>query len=424
MTANHWPSIGIWNPPTHEYLGSINTINANTKDDMDKQRNTLLTHPNQPPHKGGPGGRPRTYEQPALDDIPLNPKRYGYVLQLILQKHNWRHSSKHKGVSHKTMAERTRFCHWMFDFLRDHPKHFKLDPRSFSGRHVEAIAMHWQAEACADRMSPATIQTYFSFMKTFCGWIGKSKLVKPIQHYFDDPALYQRSLVSGVDKSWRAKGVDVDAVISDVEAYDVRAAASLKLMQAFQLRFKESVMLRPHTDVISATQAGKAGATDSGVAFYLDTHRGTKGGRDRLFPIDNALRQSAIDYARQVVAGAHESVSDPSLNLEQAMRRLRYVMERFGVTRAGLGVVPHGLRHQGAADDYQSITQMPPPIAGGLSVDAVLDLQARTEIAARLGHERISITSVYLGGRRVTPVKLPLPSPSTACSPDIGSAST
>jgi integrase len=213
-------------------------------------------------------------------------------------------------------------------------------------------------------------------------------------------------LVSGTDKSWRAKGVDVATAIHEVEAYDVHAAASLKLMQAFQLRFKESVMFRPHTDVITAAQAGKP---DAGVALYLDTHRGTKGGRERLFPIDNAVRLEAIEYARRVTVGVNESVSDPRLTLQQAMRRLRYVTERFGITRAGLGVVPQGLRHQGAADDYESITQVPPPIAGGSAVDTALDLQARKEIAARLGHRRISITNIYLGGRRVRRTESPTP---------------
>jgi len=371
---------------------------------MDKQGNRC--NDRSTPRHGKGRGQSRTYEQPALDDMPLNPKRSGYVLQLILQEHNWQHSSKPKGVSHKTMAERTRFCFWLFDFLRAHPKHFKLDPRSFSGRHVEAVTQYWREEARAGRMSPATIQTYFSFLKTFAGWIGKPKLLKPIECYFDDPKLYQRHLAAGVDKSWRAKGVDAATVIQEVEAYDVHAAASLKLMQAFQLRFKESVMLRPHTDVITAAQAGKPNA---GVAFYLDTHRGTKGGRERLLPINTAQCLASIDYARRVTVGVNESVSDPRLSLQQAMRRLRYVMERFGITRAGLGVVPHGLRHQGAADDYESTTGTPPPVAGGSAVDPALDLQARREIAARLGHGRISITNAYLGGRRVIPTESPPP---------------
>ena len=349
-----------------------------------------------PTPQGNHRNRPRTYEQPALNDIPLNPKRSGYVLQLILKQHNWRHSSKDKGVSNKTIAERARFCFWLFDFLRGHAKHFKLDPRSFSGRHVEAVTQYWQAEARAGRMSPATIQTYFSFMKTFAGWIGKPKLLKPIACYFDDPKLYRRTLASGIDKSWRAKGVEADAVIREVEAYDVYAAASLKLMHAFQLRFKESVMFRPHSDVVSASQAGKP---DDGAALYLDTHRGTKGGRARYFPIDNAMRQEGIEYARRVAVGVNESVSDPRKMLEPAIRRLRYVIERFDLTRAGLGVVPHGLRHQGAADDYRSMTGELPPVAGGAVVDRELDAQARQCIAERLGHGRAQIVSAYLGSR-------------------------
>ena len=52
---------------------------------MDKQsngRNDRTT-----PRHGKRRERSRTYEQPALDDIPLSPKRSGYVLQLILQQH-------------------------------------------------------------------------------------------------------------------------------------------------------------------------------------------------------------------------------------------------------------------------------------------------------------------------------------------------
>jgi integrase len=399
MVASTWPGIGFRNPPMHEQQGSIESTERNQAMIIPIESR----RPSRSTGRSGPQRRPRTYEQPALADTPLNPKRSAYELQLILQQHNWRHSTKHKGVSHKTIGERARFCFWMFDFLRGHPKHFKLDPRSFSGRHVEAVTRYWQAEAHAGRMSPATIQTYFSFMKTFAGWIGKSKLLKPIECYFSDPKLYKRTMATTVDKSWRAQGVDADQVIRDVEAYDVRVAASLKLMQAFQLRFKESVMLRPHTDVVSAAQAS---AKSDGVGYYLDTHRGTKGGRGRMFPIDNAMRQAAIDYARRVVVGVNESVSDPSLSLQQALRRLRYVMERFGVTRAGLGVVPHGLRHQGAADDYRAMTGELPPVAGVAIVDRELDAQDRQCIAERLGHGRRQIVNAYLGSRSATRPKV------------------
>jgi len=246
-------------------------------------------------------------------------------------------------------------------------------------------------------------------MRTFAGWIGKPKLLKPIGSYFSDPRFYNRSLASGIDKSWRAKGVEVESVIREVETHDVHAAASLKLMHAFHLRFKEATMLRPHEDVISAVQAGHP---QSGVAYWLDTHRGTKGGLERMIPIDSVRREAAIEYARRVAVGVKDSVSDPRLELTQALRRLRYVMERFGITRVALGVTPHGLRHQGAAEDYEAMTGEKPPVAGGKAVERKMDRLAREKIAASLGHGRRQITNAYLGGQRRPAAEIPPPSPS------------
>ena len=167
-----------------------------------------------------------------LDTLPLQPQRWMRVLSLILRRHNWQHASKAKGVGHRTNEARARLCIWVFRFLRDNAvKTFKLDPRSFSGRHVEAVTALWQVEARAGRMSSATIQTYFSFMRTFAGWIGKPRLLKPIASYFDDPALHRCSLATTVDRTWRAQGADADAVIREVEAHDRHAAASLRLMR-------------------------------------------------------------------------------------------------------------------------------------------------------------------------------------------------
>lgn len=60
-------------------------------------------------------------------------------------------------------------------------------------------------------------------------------------------------------------------------------------------------------------------------------------------------------------------------------------------------MVPHGLRHQDAADAYRSMTGQPPPVAGGGAVDAALDAQARQAIAEHLGHGRPAIVNAYLG---------------------------
>lgn len=60
-------------------------------------------------------------------------------------------------------------------------------------------------------------------------------------------------------------------------------------------------------------------------------------------------------------------------------------------------MVPHGLRHQDAADAYRTMTGQPPPVAGGGAVDPALHAQARQTIAKRLGHGRPAIVNAYLG---------------------------
>lgn len=157
-------------------------------------------------------------------------------------------------------------------------------------------------------------------------------------------------------------------------------------------------MLRPHADVLTAAQAGQAGCD---TALYLFTHRGTKGGRKRYVPIDTDARLQAIKLAQDLVIGENDSISDPQFTLVQAIRHLRYVMERFGVTKKALGVVPHGLRHQYATDEYQQATGSPAPVNGGETLDRAVDVAARRDIAERLGHGRPQIVNAYLGGRPV-----------------------
>lgn len=183
-------------------------------------------------------------------------------------------------------------------------------------------------------------------------------------------------------------------------------------------------MLRPHVDVATARQAkgdsGSDGEDGSGTVQYLDTHRGTKGGRQRYVPIDDALCRHAVIYACHVAKGTQGSVGDPNLTLVQALRRMRYVMERFGITKRDLRVVPHGLRHQFAASRYTELTGSLPPVAGGQGVAPSADSAARQHVSALLGHGRPQITNAYLGQSAVMRSKAPagstpeLPSPATA----------
>ncbi len=147
--------------------------------------------------------------------------------------------------------------------------------------------------------------------------------------------------------------------------------------------------------------------------MYLHVHRGTKGGRRRYVPIDTPERERAVDIARLIAKDENESISDPRLELVQAIRHLRYVMECCGMTKADLKVTPHGLRHQYAADEYERATGVRPPVEGGAAPDKATDAAARQDVSMKLGHGRPGISNAYLGwpgghGSRSSP---PSPAP-------------
>ena len=150
-------------------------------------------------------------------------------------------------------------------------------------------------------------------------------------------------------------------------------------------------MYRPHQDIIECPP-------ESGVVtYYLDTHRGTKGRRERFIPILSAAQREAVEFAKSVAMRENDSVSDRTRDLKQAIRRARYVMERLGITQRDLHVVPHGLRHQYAGERYEALSGPAPPVAGGSRIDKALDKEARLTIAEELGHGRTQITNAYVG---------------------------
>jgi integrase len=326
---------------------------------------------------------------------PLQPQRCSFVLAAILAQHNWRHATKNKGVSYETMEDRRQFLFRTFDFLqRNSEKVFKLDPRSFSGRHVEFLFRHYEQRAKAGTLGASSLQKFHSHLCTFAAWIGKPNLVKPIDAYISDPALYKRSYVVLQSKAWRARGIDVFVKINEIAQYDERAAAAVALMAAFGLRFKEAAMFCPNIDVVTAEQAGKP---DGEVTHYLRLKRGTKGGRLRYVPISTPEQHRAIERAQRVALRDNESISDPRYTLVQAIRHLRYVMELFGVTKRALGVTPHGLRHQYAADQFRGQTGVAAAVEGGPRLPPHVDQAARRDVSDQLGHSRIQIMNAYLG---------------------------
>ncbi len=374
---------------------------------------SALTQPRRP----SPGMRPALDAiRPADLGLPLRrPGRHRpswkRALQGLISAHNERHATKPKGVSFKTRSERAAA---LFRCFRDlHALGFKIrNPYCLGGRHVRALMEDWTAPEPRSRrrpLSPATIHTELSHLRTFTAWIGKPGLVLPAESYVPDAARVARASVTASDKSWAAREVEPDRLIQDIAAHDPWVGAELRLACAFGLRVKEAVMLQPRL----AEKAGGSALDPSDAGRpYLELTRGAKGGRLRRIPIDTPAKRAALDAAKALVRSESQYLADPARTLKQNLARLRNVMTKFGVTRSALGVTPHGLRHEYAGDRYEAVAGVAAPVRGGTAPDAATDERARLQVAEELGHARLHAASAYLGSRRV------VAAPPAAATPD------
>lgn len=315
------------------------------------------------------------------------------VLDVLIDLFNAQHTSLDKTVSHKTRQERADFLRRFFRDLRLKAGFKTLpDPRNLGDRHIRAMVAVWQRE----RLAPATIQTYLSFLRGLALWLGKPGFIRKPQHYGLTPDEYQRHEYAQRDKSWSAAGVDIDALIARVCAYDPYVGASLRLIRTMGLRRKESVMLKPHRCVVTFAATGlpieKQQADE-----YVWIQQGAKGGRPRFVPLDSLQRIKALQFAQSVAQGPDAHMGNPGHGLVENLRRFDYVMARFGITSKKLGVTAHGLRHQALIEHYTEQTGgVAPPVRGG-KAEVELDAAARQSTAHLAGHHRTRASGAYLG---------------------------
>ena len=316
------------------------------------------------------------------------------VLEVLIDLFNKQHTARHKEVSFKTRQERAEFLRRFFGDLR-YKARFKTlpDPRNLGQRHIAAVIAVWRKE----KLAPATIQTYLSFLRGFAQWIGKPGLVRRPSAYGLSLEEYERHEAAQVDKSWAAQGIDADALIARICQFDPHVGAAMKLVRAMGIRRKEAIMFRPHLSVVPFEATGLA-LHKRKADRYVSIKAGSKGGRERFVPLDTAERIAAVAHAQSVVSTSDGHMGHPAHSLKQALRRFNYVLERFGVTRKELGVTAHGLRHEVLIDQYKGLTGANPPVRGGERMPRQVDASARQEVAELAGHSRKRAANAYLGG--------------------------
>ena len=282
-----------------------------------------------------------------------------------------------KAASFKTQERRVYTICRSFQELRD--LRFKIESaHSLAGKHIAALVEYWVGA----EQEGGTIENKLSHLRAFCEWMGKRGVVKPLDDYVDRrEAGLVRSYVTTTDKSWIAAGVDAAAKIAEIAREYPRVAVQLKLQAAFGLRIEESFSLKPASALLN-----------------LDTLRishGTKGGREREVPTQ--LRLAVLEEAMGLVDPARGSTTPAHYTIARWRGHYNFVLSKFGISKKGLGVTSHGLRHQWLQEYYESLTGVPAPVKGSAERAPVeahrVALLSAVEAA---GHSKPSKTGAYL----------------------------
>ncbi len=318
-----------------------------------------------------------------------------HVLDVLLKLFNERHTARTKTVSHKTRQERADFLRRFFRDLHKRAGFKTLpDPRNLGQKHIHAMVQLWRE----DKLKPATIQTYLSFLRGLAKWLGKNGFVRGPAHYGLEIDEYQRHEAAKRDKSWSAQGVDIEALIDKVCAYDPYVGASLRLIRTFGLRRKESVMLRPNACVVPFESTGLP-ESEKQADRYVWIRQGAKNGRQRFVPLSTQQRITAIKYAQSVVQGPEAHMGDPTNDLKRNLRRFDYVLGKFGITAREIGITAHGLRHEALIDEFVACSGQQPPVRGGGTISPEVEAAARRAVAKLAGHKRQRVSNAYCGKR-------------------------
>ncbi|MDP3759724.1 MAG: integrase domain-containing protein [Ramlibacter sp.] len=263
-------------------------------------------------------------------------------------------------------------------------------------KHVPPLVKLWEARA----LSEGYIADQLSILRRFLALIGKPTAIPTddvLREHLRSKGVVAgtigRCAIATLPKGWRDLGFDPDAIIQAVMEESEVMGVHLEMMGAYGLRCTECVQCQPRL-------------SDKG--DFLIISRGTKGGKTRMVmfssnPEKRAWQREVLDRAIAIAdKNPKGELAEPGLTLKQMKGRQRYVFEKFGLTKNGLGIVPHGQRHQFATDLFLELTGLPAPVLGLLPAEVykskwVIVRNAYLEISRQMGHERVSITGAYGG---------------------------
>jgi hypothetical protein len=109
------------------------------------------------------------------------------------------------------------------------------------------------------------------------------------------------------------------------------------------------------------------------------------------------LQTMVLEEAMQYCNDLTGSTIPDGYTLRQWKNRYYEVLKRHGVTKAGLGITSHGLRHQYLQQMYELLTGVPAPVKGtGKKADIKLHREALKQVVEAAGHSRRDKANAYI----------------------------
>jgi site-specific recombinase XerC len=273
---------------------------------------------------------------------------------------------RNRDGSHATQADRMRSLGLMAKQLREMGFR-QMTAASLKGKHVQALLDRWQREGLAI----GTLKNRLSHLRWWAEKIGKAGILPKGNAQL---GIAERQYVTNVSKA-TVLGREVDRIA------DAHVRMSLQLQAAFGLRREESIKFQP-------------GYADRGDHILL---KGSwaKGGRERSIPMTTAEQRNVLQAAHRLAGTG--SLIPPDKTYHQQRNVYDGQCKAAGLSNM------HRLRHRYAQTRYEALTGWKAPAAGGPSArqltaaQRMRDTHARQAISRELGHERIQITTIYLG---------------------------
>ena len=273
---------------------------------------------------------------------------------------------RNRDGSYTTQADRMRSLSLAARQLRE-AGFRQMKASSLRGKHAQTLLDRWQGEG----LSSGTIKNRLSHLRWWAEKIGKSGILPADNMQL---GVAERRYVTNVSKA-RELGTGLEQIT------DVHVRMSLQLQAAFGLRREEAIKFQPSY-------------ADRGDHIALKGSW-TKGGRERTVPITTAEQRDVLHAAHRL-AGTGSLIPANKTYIQQ-----RHVYD--GQCKAASLSSMHGLRHQYSQSRYEALTGWKAPSAGGPSsgglsdTQQTIDVEVRQVISRELGHERLQVTSIYLG---------------------------